>query len=112
MKLPESLKVLDRGDSGRVGALEINGLRNQSRIVLRIDEIRRTFRFLPCSLFVIKEIQEGVWQFSGGGFGHWAGLSQAGAVDLARRGWTTEQILSHYYPGTTYGPLPEMKDAP
>jgi SpoIID/LytB domain protein len=37
----------------------------------------------------------------GGGFGHGAGLSQAGAIDLARRGWSSERILGHYYPGTT-----------
>ena len=46
--------------------------------------------------------EEGVWEFSGGGFGHGAGLSQAGAFDLALRGWTARKILKYYYPGTTY----------
>ena len=31
-----------------------------------------------------------------------AGLSQAGAIDLALRGWTARKILKYYYPGTTY----------
>ncbi|MFZ9463387.1 MAG: hypothetical protein ACO262_07240, partial [Vulcanococcus sp.] len=43
--------------------------------------------------------------FEGGGFGHGAGLSQAGAIDLAGRGWSLERILSHYYPGTRLVPL-------
>ncbi len=34
----------------------------------------------------------------GRGFGHGVGLSQWGAEDKARRGWTGEQILAFYYP--------------
>ena len=109
--LPKQLTVLKRGSSGRVLALEIRGEDNQAPVVLRLDGIRRRLRQLPSTLFVVQSVGGGVWKFSGGGFGHGAGLSQAGAVDLARRGWTTEQILSHYYPGTTYGPLPELKKA-
>ena len=109
--LPKQLTVLKRGSSGRVLALEIRGEDNQAPVVLRLDGIRRRLRQLPSTLFVVQSVGGGVWKFSGGGFGHGAGLSQAGAVDLARRGWTTEQILSHYYPGTTYAPLPELKKA-
>jgi hypothetical protein len=29
----------------------------------------------------------------------------AGAMDLARRGWGLQQILQHYYPGTSLQPL-------
>src|SRR5437773_865625 len=51
---------------------------------------------LPCgasasSLFVI----------DGRGWGHGVGLSQWGAEGCARHGWTHEQILAHYYPGTS-----------
>ncbi|WP_196757500.1 SpoIID/LytB domain-containing protein [Prochlorococcus marinus] len=112
LSMPKRLTVLERGPSGRVLSLEIRDEGHQPPVVLRLDGIRRHLRQLPSTLFVVEEVGVGVWQLSGGGFGHGAGLSQAGAVDLARRGWTTEQILSHYYPGTTYGPLPEMKDAP
>jgi SpoIID/LytB domain protein len=45
----------------------------------------------------------------GGGFGHGAGLSQAGAIDLARRGWTLRAILEHYYPGTQLQPLSALE---
>ena len=47
-----------------------------------------------------------------GGFGHGAGLSQAGAVDLAGRGWSLERILSHYYPGTTLLPVDRLGGDP
>ncbi len=40
----------------------------------------------------------------GRGFGHGVGLSQYGAQGLALQGRTTEQILQHYYRGTTIGP--------
>jgi stage II sporulation protein D len=37
----------------------------------------------------------------GRGWGHGVGLCQMGAVNLARKGRTYDQILRHYYPGTT-----------
>ncbi len=35
------------------------------------------------------------------GYGHGVGLSQQGAIAYAKQGWTAEQILSHFFPGTT-----------
>lgn len=35
------------------------------------------------------------------GYGHGVGMSQWGAVGYANNGWTYQQILQHYYPGTT-----------
>jgi SpoIID/LytB domain protein len=45
------------------------------------------------------------YNFIGGGFGHGVGLSQFGSYNLARLGWSPEQILAFYYPGTTIQPL-------
>src|SRR5438445_10924054 len=42
--------------------------------------------------------------FSGHGWGHGVGMSQYGAYGYAQHGSTFQQILSHYYPGTTLGP--------
>ncbi len=109
---PKSVKVLERGSSGRALALEIVGIDEKTRIILRLDGIRRHLRKLPSTLFVVEEIEKGNWRFTGGGFGHGAGLSQAGAIEMAFNGWTTEEILSHYYPGTTYGPLQDFWKAP
>ena len=35
------------------------------------------------------------------GYGHGCGMSQWGAVGCARNGWRYDQILTHYFPGTT-----------
>ncbi len=102
---PKKIKAVSRGTSGRVTSLKIEGNAG-SEIFLKLDEIRRVLRQLPSTLFVVKEIKEGKWLFSGGGFGHGAGMSQSGAIELAKNGWTAKQILSHYYPKTKYGFLP------
>jgi stage II sporulation protein D len=41
--------------------------------------------------------------FSGHGWGHGVGMSQYGAYGYAQHGWTYQQILAHYYPGTAPG---------
>ncbi len=104
---PEQVRVLERGASGRVLALEIAGSAEAGgpSVVLRLDAIRRTLRQLPSTLFVVEPQGPGRWRFVGGGFGHGVGLSQAGAIDLARRGWGLQRILDHYYPGTQLQPL-------
>ena len=98
--------VLERGPSGRVVRLALRGPLGE-RVLVR-DAIRRTLRRLPSTLFVIEPAGSGLWRFEGGGFGHGAGLSQAGAIDLGGRGWTVQQILRHYYPGTELVPLPSL----
>jgi len=44
--------------------------------------------------------------FSGHGWGHGVGMSQYGAYGYAQHGSTYQQILAHYYPGTTLGAAP------
>jgi len=109
---PLRLEVVERGTSGRVLSLKISGASDASPVILRLDQIRRTLRSLPSTLFVIDSVAPQEWIVRGGGFGHGAGLSQAGAIDLARWGWSAERILSHYYPGAVYGPLPQPLESP
>jgi stage II sporulation protein D len=47
--------------------------------------------------------------FSGHGWGHGVGMSQYGAYGYALHGASFQQILAHYYPGTTLGPTPVTK---
>jgi stage II sporulation protein D len=47
--------------------------------------------------------------FSGHGWGHGVGMSQYGAYGYALHGATFQQILAHYYPGTTLGPAPSTQ---
>jgi SpoIID/LytB domain protein len=41
---------------------------------------------------------------NGRGWGHGVGMSQYGALGFAQQGVGFEEILAHYYPGTTLGP--------
>ncbi len=45
------------------------------------------------------------YAFVGGGFGHGVGMSQTGAYKLGELGWTSDRILSFYYPGSVLQPL-------
>ena len=40
------------------------------------------------------------FRFVGGGFGHGVGMSQTGAYNLGKQGYSPQQILEFYYPGT------------
>ena len=73
---------------------------NNESILIEKDKIRRILNFLPSTLFTINKINDDLWLFKGGGFGHGVGLSQSGAIEMAELGFTYEQILNHYYQGT------------
>ncbi len=49
---------------------------------------------------VFERPADGVFRLEGRGYGHGHGMSQFGAEGAARKGLTTDQILSFYYPGT------------
>jgi SpoIID/LytB domain protein len=106
----QRLDVKQRGPSGRVMVLEIGG--SAGSVQLNKDAIRRTLRDLPSTLFTVAPAGPGAWLVQGGGFGHGAGLSQAGAIDLGRRGWSSAEILRRYYPGTSLQPLRALGEAP
>ncbi|HEU4658882.1 MAG TPA: SpoIID/LytB domain-containing protein [Capillimicrobium sp.] len=42
----------------------------------------------------------------GAGFGHGIGMSQYGAMGMAKHGWSYRRILSHYFRGTELGRAP------
>ncbi len=94
------LKVIERGLSGRVTKLKITMTNSNENKVLIKDDIRRVLTFLPSNLFTINKLNNDLWLFKGGGFGHGVGLSQSGAIEMAELGFTYEQILNHYYQGT------------
>ena len=94
------IKVLERGISGRATKLEISLGNTFSPIILLKDDIRRYLKFLPSNLFVIDKLNDNFWLFKGGGFGHGVGLSQSGAIEMAKIGFKYEDILSHYYSKT------------
>ncbi len=93
------VNVVERGLSGRVTKLEINIKHSDRSIILLKDDIRRILSFLPSNLFIINKLNDNLWLFKGGGFGHGVGLSQSGAIEMAELGFTYEQILNHYFQG-------------
>ena len=55
---------------------------------------------LRSAAFTVSYADE-VFTFSVKGFGHGVGMSQVGANAMAKEGASAEEILAHYYPGTT-----------
>ena len=94
------LKVIERGTSGRVTQLEISYNNPMSSITLVKDDIRKSLSFLPSNLFIIDKLNDNLWVFTGGGFGHGVGLSQSGAIEMAKIGYPYQQILKQYYKKT------------
>jgi stage II sporulation protein D len=95
--------VAARDEAGRAASIRLVG---RTTLVVRGDEFRmavlRTLgdRSLPSTLFTIERRRSRL-TFDGRGSGHGVGLCQAGAIRLAARGQTPEEILRHYFPGTS-----------
>lgn len=66
-------------------------------------------KFLFSSAVVIERIGSGNiprrFVYHGAGWGHGAGMCQIGALGMSLKGYTTEEILAHYYPGSEYKPV-------
>lgn len=102
------MQVVKRSPSGRILKLAVQ----TDKGVIEIDknEVRSAFEAPLSTLFYLEPIIEGNkvlkgYAFVGGGFGHGVGLSQYGSHNLAKMGWSGEQILSFYYPGAQLQPL-------
>ncbi len=61
----------------------------------------------PATAAVTAAASSGTWTVSGAGWGHGVGMSQYGAMEMARDGYDASQILRHYYTGTQYGLAPD-----
>ena len=95
-----SIEPLERGESGRIWKLKIEGSA-ATLIVGKELEIRRMLSesHLKSSAFEVN-IQGDKVILDGKGWGHGVGLCQIGAAVMATKGYTYDQILQHYYIGT------------
>ena len=101
-----------RGTSGRLYRLKIVGTK-RTLIIGKELEIRRTLSpsHLYSSAFVVERHDlspEGIparITLYGAGWGHGAGLCQIGAAVMGAKGYSYEQILSHYFPGANLSKL-------
>lgn len=106
-----AINVVDRGPSGR--ALRIEYVTDAGTFVADKFAIRSSLTYrsgsgwsaLPSTLIFVEEERDPRtkalqgFRVYGGGFGHGVGLSQTGAVGMAEKGATFEEILKHYYQG-------------
>jgi stage II sporulation protein D len=102
------LKVVKRGQSGRIVTLEVVGSRGRQTVrgfdVRNLLDLRETL-----AAFEIQRDRGGeitAVAFHGKGWGHGVGLCQVGAYGMALRGEGYRSILAHYYPGTTVSSAP------
>ena len=101
-----SISIADQSDHGefsRLTKIKLSGSTGKSDFI-RAEDLRLTIDptgwKLRSTICQIMEIRD-KWAFlSGRGWGHGVGMCQCGAEGMAREGKTTEQILSHYYPGS------------
>lgn len=90
---------VDAGNAARISALELLG----ARVVQTSFEILRDGTGNELGLRVTGYVYElpATFVFTGKGFGHGVGMSQWGAQGMALGGSSYQQILAHYYIGTT-----------
>jgi len=95
----KSLKILKKDTSGRCKVLLIS-FKNGHQFISgnKLREILG-FNFLRSTLFEINNKKDELI-FEGKGWGHGVGMSQWGAARMGELGYSTEEILYFYYPGT------------
>lgn len=99
----EFLKNLQKNQNSQITEGELFHQKIQTvevdRFQFTIQKLRQIFGFAkiknsPESI----QVSDGKIMLSGKGFGHGAGLCQWGTLAQAKRGYTSIQILKHYYP--------------
>jgi stage II sporulation protein D len=101
----ERIDVVRRDAGSRADLVALAGERAP---LVRGEELRvvlnRAFgaRALRSTRFQVTRAN-GVFEFTGQGFGHGVGLCQAGAFARLAAGATVEEVLAFYFPGTSVG---------
>lgn len=108
IKFVKDLLPQKRGYSGRIIQIKINYIDKndmEKSIILNSEyDIRNALhkKFLYSSAITIKQIKNSnghntKFKFKGAGWGHGVGLCQIGALNMALDGYTSEEILKHYF---------------
>ena len=95
------LVPIKRGPSARLYEMQIVGSK-RTMVIGKELEIRKWLSnsHLYSSAFVVDRNEQGDFILTGAGWGHGVGLCQIGAAVMADKGYTYEQILAHYFPGS------------
>jgi stage II sporulation protein D len=98
-----ALSPLERGPSGRIYKLKIEGSK-RTLIVGKELEIRRWLSksHMYSSAFIVETERDSAgvpvsFTFRGAGWGHGVGLCQIGAAVMAVKGFHAEEIVKHYF---------------
>lgn len=115
------IAVTERNEGGAVQKVLVTGSKGELELVYehairtalngKGQTITRTYgkdavggNMLPSGFFVIDRVEKDGeltgFRFSGGGFGHGAGMSQNGANHMAEAGHSYDEILGLFYEGT------------
>ena len=96
LELPYSdnlnVEITDKTNTGRVKKLKINGKEFNGRDVASKLSLRSN-----CFSIVLNDKKVTI---NTKGYGHGVGMSQYGALGMAKEGYTYDKILKHYYTGT------------
>jgi SpoIID/LytB domain protein len=108
----EKIEIKKRGGSGRTNFLTVHYLnqkREQHSINIKDEfRIRQSLhpKFLFSSAFLVhtegadKDGIPSSFILQGAGWGHGVGLCQIGALGMSLKGFSANEILSHYFPGS------------
>lgn len=109
------LRVVERGESGRIIRLRITGTR-RTLIIGKELLIRKALSpsHLYSSAFVVDKETDATgtplrFTLRGAGWGHGVGLCQIGAAVMSAKGYSYRQILAHYFPGSQIEQLASWK---
>ena len=100
--------VVERSPSGRVRRLRLRGDAGSVTVPARALRAGLGTMRLRSTLFDLRSTPTGLL-FVGSGFGHGVGMSQWGALALARAGASYREILAHFYQGVR---LERLDEAP
>lgn len=116
----KKIRVEKRAESGLVTELVIIGKNNVVKVCnqynirkvlapvyenvkgLNGSDVNSAYGLLPSAAFYVDDMttENGIeFRFTGGGFGHGAGMSQTGAIAMAEQHNKYSQILKHYFEG-------------
>ena len=83
------------------GSVTKSGTYVRSTLLGSLQDVSGRTRTMRSQCFTVAyDAGQDAFVFTVYGYGHGCGMSQWGAIGYARNGWTYQQILAHYYPGT------------
>ncbi len=99
-----AVEIVERSPTGRARRVRVEGTRGSVELTASALRSAVGETVLRSTLFEVRRADDG-FVFVGSGRGHGVGMSQWGALAMARDGAHYRDILTRFYPGTTLEPL-------